>query len=78
MRICWVVLRFPVLAMLAVCEPMVGFILTALALLMATSAVAYATAVPFHALPVFGLLVGAAGMVLLIALYGVALRVLSA
>jgi hypothetical protein len=78
LRILWIVLRFPVLTLLAVLEPLVGFALTALALLMAIAAAAYACTVPFHAVPVVGLLVGALGLIVLVGLYGVAIRVLSA
>jgi len=77
-RIVWIVVRFPALAILAICEPLVGFALASLALLMFLVAALYACVVPFHAIPVFGLLAGAVGMILLLVLYGAVVKVLSA
>jgi hypothetical protein len=78
LRILWIVLRYPLLVLLGACEPLIGIGLTALALLMAVAAAAWASLVPFQPIPVFGLLAGAAGAVLLLGIYGLAIRVLSA
>jgi hypothetical protein len=76
-RILWVVVRFPALALLAICEPLVSFGLTSLALLGVLVAAFYACVLPFQAIPVFGLLAGAVGMILLLVVYYALVRVLS-
>lgn len=78
LRLCWIVLRFPLLVVLAACEPLIGLGLTALAILMVVAAAAWASLVPFQPVPVFGLLAGAAGAIVLVGLYGFAVRALSA
>jgi hypothetical protein len=76
-RITWNVIRFPLIAILAFCEPLLGIVLGGLAILMLVAAAVYAGAVPFRALPVYGLLIGAIALIVVRALFSAVVRVLS-
>jgi hypothetical protein len=74
----WALVRVPVAALLAICEPLVRVILAGLALLFVLIAGFFALVLPLHAFPFFGMLGSAVGLVLLLALYHAVLRALSA
>ena len=74
----WTLVRAPVAALLAICEPLVRVILAGLALLFVLIAGFFALVLPLHAFPFFGMLGAAVGLVLLLALYHAVLRALSA
>ena len=78
LRLTWVVVRFPVLSILALCEPIAAFALTSLALMCVLCAGLGALVAPFRGLPAWGLLGCAVGLLALRSLYRVTVRLLSA
>lgn len=74
----WTIVRLPVAALLAICEPVVRVVLAGLALLFVVTAGFFALVQPAHAVPLLGMLGVAVGLLLLLALYYGILRALSA
>jgi hypothetical protein len=74
----WIVVRVPIAALLAICEPVVRVVLAGLALLFVLTAGFFALVLPAHAVPLLGMLGVAVGLLLLLALYYGILRALSA
>ena len=74
----WMVVRVPIAALLAICEPVVRVVLAGLALLFVLTAGFFALVLPTHAAPLLGMLGVAVGLLLLLALYYGILRALSA
>jgi hypothetical protein len=74
----WTIVRLPVAALLAICEPVVRVVLAGLALLFVLTAGFFAVVQPAHAVPLLGMLGVAVGLLLLLALYYGILRGLSA
>lgn len=74
----WAIVRVPIAALLAVCEPIVRVVLAGLALLFALTAGFFALVHPARAVPVLGMLGVAVGLLLLLALYYGILRAVSA
>ena len=79
LRAAWRVVSFPLLALLVILEPVVGFLLAGLALLLTLAAFFWKLAAPppLHA-PFLALLAAAVGCVALLTLYQWLLRLLSA
>jgi hypothetical protein len=76
LRALWACVRFPMLALLVVLEPIVGFVLGALALLLVLSALFLKT-VSSHPIPFAAMLASGVGCVALLALYRAIIRLLS-
>ena len=74
----WTIVRVPIAALLAICEPVVRVVLAGLALLFVLTAGFFALVLPAHAAPLLGMLGVAVGLLLLLALYYGILRALSA
>lgn len=74
----WTIVRLPVAALLAICEPVVRVVLASLALLFVLTAGFFALVQPVHAVPLLGMLGAAIGLLLVLALYYGILRALSA
>jgi hypothetical protein len=74
----WVLVRLPIAALLAICEPVVRVVLAGSALLLVFTTGFLALVRPAHAVPLLGMLGVAVGLVLLLALYYGILRALSA
>jgi hypothetical protein len=77
-RFIWVTARFPALAILGICAPVIGFVLSGMALLALVSAAVWALEAPFRLAPVLGLVACAVGLVALRGACRLLLRVLSA
>jgi hypothetical protein len=77
-RLIWVTARFPALAILGICAPVIGFVLSGIALLALVSAGVWALEAPFRLAPALGLVACAVGSVALQGVYRLLLRVLSA
>lgn len=73
----WTIVRLPVAALLAICEPVVRVVLAGLALLSVVTAGFFALVQPARAVPLMGMLGVAVGLLLLLALYYAILRALS-
>lgn len=78
LRTVWTIVRLPIAALLAICEPVVRVVLAGLALLFVLTAGFFALVQPAHAVPLLGMLGVAVGLLLLLALYYGILRALSA
>jgi hypothetical protein len=78
LSLAWALVRVPVAALLAICEPLVPVVLAGLALLFLLIAGFFALVLPLHAFPFFGMLGAAMGLILLLALYYALLRAFSA
>ena len=78
LSLAWALVRAPVAALLAICEPLVRAILAGLALLFVLIAGLFALVLPLHAFPFFGMLGAAVGLTLLLAVYYAVLRAFSA
>jgi hypothetical protein len=74
----WTLVRLPIAALLAICEPVVRIALAGSALVLVFTAGFLALVRPAHAVPLLGMLGVAVGLVLLLALYYGILRALSA
>lgn len=74
----WSIVRLPIAAVLAICEPLVRVVLAGLALLFVLTAGFLALARPAHPVPVLGMLAAAVGLLLLLALYYGIVRALTA
>jgi hypothetical protein len=76
LRALWACVRFPVLALLVILEPVVGFALGALALLLVLSALFLRT-MSSRPVPFAAMLASGVGCVALLALYRAIIRLLS-
>ena len=74
----WTIVRLPLAALLAICEPVVRVVLAGLGLLFVLTAGFFALVQPARAVPLMGMLGVAVGLLLLLALYYAILRALSA
>ena len=74
----WAVVRFPVLAILVILEPVVRVLLAGVALLVTLNALFLAALRPLSVFPFWSMLGFAVGCVALLAVYYTALRLLSA
>ena len=74
----WQALRVPLLTLLVILEPIVSFLLTALALLIALTALLWAFADSKPNFPFWTVLAGSLACVLVLALYHALMRALSA
>jgi hypothetical protein len=77
-RAAWLALRWPLLALLAILEPVIRVLLAGFALLLVLTALFFALVRSPDTFPFLGMLGVSTGLVLILALYYAVLRVLSA